>query len=252
MKAANEHIGRRTLIKAITATTAAVALAAVPAAAAHPADPVFAAIAERARLEKLAHEASDRHDAVVRSLPREAFGYPVLTSAIAKEIGLPIHCARHDRIGDGPTPGTGLYIWRVEPGTIERFNASTEAIVSKFPGVFSDPAKEAKVRAALAPELARRKAEGAKRLAWWRKERRRQTAIKVRAGFYRTNREMSEAWEAFARAENVVAETAATTLAGVAAKLRLLKRLFDEGSSDNDLVIGVLADVERLLANGTA
>jgi hypothetical protein len=147
-------------------------------------------------------------------------------------IGLSFYHATFDGLRDGG------HVWRVEPGAIECCNANTEWIVSGSPK--------------LAAELAKRKAEGAARLAWWRRERRRQTAVKVRAGFYRTEREMEAAWKLFHVADRQVAQVAATSWAGVVTKLHLFQKIADGGEIDDDLVPSAIADAERLLADGGA
>jgi len=249
------NLTRRAILRGTPAAIAAAATITLPAIAASAAvgdDAVLLGLeAQWLAAERAADEADRGHQAIVASLPEEAFGAPSFPEADPLFVGV-----RKDtvRSADG---FTGRSVITLE--AICQFNLTTEFCVSEWRDMEASPHREE-----LRQRWLRRRAEGRQRVSWWKAKKRERQAILDASGELDARQESDRHGGVVCDVEGEIMDTPASTIVGVAIKLRVAasmitlngKKAVDDLEWAEQITLAAVRDAERLAgmssAGGTA
>jgi hypothetical protein len=240
------NVSRRTILSASVATVAIVAPVAVLAIASSAADPVVKLVADSYEAERVAKVASDAEEAARQALPDAvrdpritvtfADYHSVIVCRNAKEVDFAYRqgALAHVLSGTGQSPELAA----IDKLTREVQDRPHDEETKEYWRLHDQHKREVQQEFDVASKRALAKLEEAKAFAAAEQERLGQDALHERT---------EEAWDRYFDLQRKIYVTPATTLAGLAARLRVLASISLEGSVPNeDFVVSLADNAERL------
>jgi hypothetical protein len=249
------NVSRRTVLSASVATVAIVAPAAALVVTARASDPVEALVASSYAAERAANAASDVETAALKALP-DAVAKPRITVTLRFSGSHTLHSAKEidDAFEREWWADNRRWLPAFSPELLDAWKLSQRL----------GPQNPSPEGVAAAADFDRRYKiltdaikkewhdEKARAVAQFEKAQEAAESEKDRLGFTALHERTEELWDRYFDIQRKIYATSATTLAGLAARLRVLASISLEGSVPNDDFVVSLADNAERLAGAQA